>query len=331
MFNTLRTLTVLALTPALLVSVAQAKGKGPTYGDPEKVDADYAVQGEYTGEIDTDDGKAKFGIQIIALGQGKFAGVGYSGGLPGDGWDKGEKIQAESQIEDGVVVFTCDKGTATYKDGNVTIADTDGNALGTLKKVVRTSPTLGAKPPQEAVVLFDGTSLDHWEGGARMTEDGLLMEGVVSKDRFQSHTLHVEFRLPYQPEARGQGRGNSGLYVQGRYEIQMLDSFGLEGRDNECGGVYKVSAPSENMCFPPLTWQTYDVDFTAPKFDESGKQIANARMTVKHNGVVIHDDAELPRVTPGGRGGGAVGDPGPVYLQGHGNPVRYRNIWVLPK
>ena len=130
------------------------------------------------------------------------------------------------------------------------------------------------------------------------------------------------------PLARGQARGNSGLYVNGCYEVQMLDSFGLEGKDNECGGIYKVGAPAVNMCFPPLAWQTFDVDFTAAKYQD-GKKVKNARITVRHNGVVIHDDRELPAATPGGCG--KESEPGPIFLQNHGNPVRYRNIWAVKK
>jgi len=325
-----RTLTVTLAVLALLSSAVFAKPRGAVYDDPANVDADYAVQGEYSGEIKAEEGKAKLGVQIIAMGGGKFTAVAYPGGLPGDGWDKeAGKIQAQGENKDGTVVFECDKGGAIYRDGLLTVIDKDANSLGELEKVQRKSPTLGAKPPEGAVVLFDGSSLDHWKPGTKKTEDGLLMQGAHSEDTFQSHTLHLEFRLPYQPESRGQGRGNSGLYVQGRYEVQMLDSFGLEGKDNECGGIYKVSPPAVNMCFPPLTWQTYDIDLTAPKFD-GDKKVANARITVRHNGVVIHDDIELPRPTPGGRGGPEK-NPGPIYLQNHGNPVRYRNIWVVPK
>jgi hypothetical protein len=177
------------------------------------------------------------------------------------------------------------------------------------------------------VVVFDGSGLDGVEGG-RMTDDGLLMQGVRSKATFGDATLHIEFRLPYQPQDRGQARGNSGAYIQGAYEVQMLDSFGLEGLDNECGGIYKAAAPAVNMCLPPLAWQTYDIDFTAPRF-EDGKKVAKARMTVRHNGVVIHDNLEIPEGTPGGTNG--EGDAGPLFLQDHGNPVRYRNIWIVPK
>jgi hypothetical protein len=156
------------------------------------------------------------------------------------------------------------------------------------------------------------------------------MQGINSKSTFRDFTIHVEFRIPFEPTKRGQGRGNSGLYLQGRYEVQMLDSFGLEGRNNECGGIYGIKDPDVNMALPPLAWQTYDIDYTAAKFDAASKKIANARITVKHNGVVIHQDVELPKGTtaaPVKEGP----EPGPIHLQDHGNPVRYRNIWVVEK
>ncbi len=142
--------------------------------------------------------------------------------------------------------------------------------------------------------------------------------------------MHLEFKLPYMPAARGQARGNSGCYLQGRYEVQILDSFGLEGKNNECGGIYEIKDPDVNMCLPPLAWQTYDIDYTAARYDASGGKTANARITVSHNGVVIHDNVELPRATraaPVKEGP----EPGPIYLQDHGNPVRFRNIWVVEK
>ena len=225
------------------------------------------------------------------------------------------------------MVFENDKHRAILKEGAMELQTLDGKKIGSLERIHRKSPTLGAKPPKGAVVLFEGASTESFKPG-RMTEDHLLMEGAKSVKLFRDHRLHVEFRLPYKPTARGQGRGNSGLYLQGRYEVQMLDSFGLEGKSNECGGVYGIAPPRENMCFPPLTWQTYDVDFRAARF-EDGKKTKNAFMTVRHNGVVVHDNLDLPkRTTASPLKEGP--EPGFVYLQNHGNPVRYRNIWVLP-
>jgi hypothetical protein len=142
--------------------------------------------------------------------------------------------------------------------------------------------------------------------------------------------LHIEFLLPYIPKATGQGRGNSGVYLQGRYEVQVLDSFGLSGEHNECGGIYSIRKPDINACYPPLTWQTYDIDFTAAKFDSNGKKTANARIDVRHNGIVVHKDVEIPRITTAAPSREAP-SAGFIHLQNHGNPVRFRNIWIVAK
>lgn len=296
---------------------------------PEDAGPDFAVQGEYTGELESKDGKSKAGAQIIALGNGKFDLVLYIGGLPGAGWNRGDKREkASGETKDGATTFTTKDWAARIADGTLTITDPSGKTLGALKKTERKSPTLGAKPPEGANVLFDGTSADKFKNG-RVTKDGLLMVGTETKDKFGSHTLHVEFILPFMPSARGQGRGNSGVYIQGRHECQVLDSFGLEGENNECGGIYTVAKPIVNACLPPLAWQTYDIDYTAAKYDENGKKIENARATIKLNGILIHDNLDLKNGTPGKNAEG----PGPdvLYLQDHGNPVFFRNIWIVEK
>ena len=292
-------------------------------------DADYKMQGEYSGTVSAD-GELKFGLQVIALGDSKFTGVGYRGGLPGDGWDKSEPKRVENvKSVDGKLMFEAWDATVQVANGVATVL-VDGQSIGELSRLERKSSTLGKKPPQGAVVLFDGSSVDGWEHKgkpANMTDDGLLKQGAQSKKKFGDHKLHIEFLLPYMPKARGQGRGNSGLYLQGRYEVQMLDSFGLSGENNECGGIYSIKKPDENMCYPPMQWQTYDVEFHAAKFAD-GKKIEDAWMTVAHNGVVIHDKVKLPKKTtaaPNNEGP----EPGFVYLQNHGNEVRYRNIWAV--
>jgi SAM-dependent methyltransferase len=303
-------------------------GKGTTYADPQKVDADFAYQGEYQGELQVDGQAVKAGMQVVAQGEGNFLVVGYMGGLPGAGWDGQTPERAMAKVIEGQIKANGQQASAVIRDGVATIVDSDGQKLGTLTKIERTSPTLGQAPPANATVLFDGTSADAWEGG-RMTDDKLLLQGVTSKAKFGDQRLHIEFRLPYEPEDRGQERGNSGIYLQGRYEVQMLDSFGLEGRDNEAGGIYEIASPTVNMCYPPLSWQTYDIEFHAAKYDAQGKLESHPWMTVWHNGVKVQDQVQLPRATRAAPNSPGPED-GPIYLQDHGNPVVYRNIWVAP-
>ena len=333
----LLSLFVLSTTVGAFAADKDASASGTKKKEPRRVfispdDAgnEYPLQGEYSGTIKAGSGEIKLGVQVIALGDSKFRAVAYPGGLPGDGWKKELlKYQAEAQRDGDAIRFSLlGQGSGELTSSGITIKNGDGDVIGDIPKLHRKSPTLGKKPPKGAVVLFDGSSAEHFKGG-RMSDDKLLMEGATSKELFGSFKLHLEFRLPFKPFDRGQGRGNSGLYMQGRYETQILDSFGLEGKNNECGGVYSISAPSVNMCLPPLVWQTYDIDFTTAQYDDAGKKIENARMTVLLNGVKVHENLELPRGTtahPVKEGP----EPGPIYLQNHGNPVRFRNIWVLP-
>jgi hypothetical protein len=315
-----------------------ARAAHEAFTDPAKAGPDFLVQGEYAGEGKFGDETKKLGVQVIALGNHEFEAIGYHDGLPGDGWSRGDKtVKGKGKTNGDAVEFESDQGgKGIIKDGTLTIIDPSGNKCGELKKVDRQSPTLGAKPPEGAVVLFDGTSADAWRNG-KIVEGNLLWNGATSKQSFGDFTLHVEFRCPFMPAARGQARGNSGVYLQHRYEVQVLDSFGLEGQDDDCGGIYKIAKEKVNMSFPPLSWQTYDVDFTAARFDADGKKTANARTTIKHNGVVVHDDLELPKQTPGGINdekptSAATVLKGPIYLQDHGgDPVVFRNIWVVEK
>ena len=312
----------------LLLAAAScvAGEKPPAITDPAKAGPEFQIQGEYQAVVPDDGVPVKHGVQIIALGNGKFEAVHYVGGLPGDGWDKTEPQRIPGAMKDGAAEFVSGEITGRAADGEIRVVA--GNNTVIFKKVERASPTLGAKPPAGAVVLFDGTSADAFQGG-RMTDDGLLMEGATSKQRFGSFHLHLEFRTPFMPTARGQGRGNSGVYCQGRYEIQVLDSFGLKGENNECGGIYGVAKPLVNACLPPLSWQTYDIDFTAAQW-KNGQKASNARITVRHNGILIHDNVEVPKTTTAA----PVGDgpeTGPIFLQNHGNPVRFRNIWLVEK
>lgn len=309
----------------LFAGLLFAADGNPAYTNPADAGPDFPFQGEYGGKL----GERMWGVQVVALGEGKFDVVGYQGGLPGEGWQRGGDVKpGKGELKDGTVEVTGDTWQAKIKDGVMSISHGD-HKVGELKKVERKSPTLGAAPPQGAIVLFDGSSPDHFEKGELVEGKLLGATNCVTKEKFGDHSLHIEFRTPFMPKSRGQARGNSGVYVNGRYEVQVLDSFGLEGVDNECGGIYKQARPDVNMCLPPLAWQTYDIDFIAAKYDAAGKKASNARITVKHNGVVIHNDRELTAGTPGYRPEGPerLG----LFLQNHGNPVAFRNIWAIEK
>src|SRR5262245_60325442 len=196
-------------------------------------------------------------------------------------------------------------------------------------------------PPKGATILFDGKSLDNWTALDGKTKapwkllDGGIMEvkqggNIITKDKFDgAFKLHVEFRVPYLPTKKGQERGNSGVYVQGRYEVQVLDSYGLESKNNDCGAIYEVAAPLVNACKAPTVWQSYDIEFHSPKC-ENGKKVEPARVTVYHNGVKIHDDVRITKDNTTAGLGGDPCTPGPILMQDHGNPVQFRNIWLLP-
>jgi Domain of Unknown Function (DUF1080) len=344
-------LTVGALT---FLYLQAAPGKGGVWTDPadSTLPASFKVQGEYASEGD------KIGVQVIALGGDALQAVVYPGGLPGAGWDGKEKSLMQGTIDGTKAKLEPATGKRKYlaqKPNEFSATDkfppvgqkeysatTDGEAMslqtekGTtvqLKKVTRQSPTMGAKPPEGAIILFDGTDISAWNGGRLDKETKFLNtdgHDITSKQKFNNYTAHVEFLLPYKPEGRGQGRGNSGFYQVQHYEVQILDSFGLDGKNNECAGVYTKAAPKVNMCLPPLVWQTYDAEFTNAVRDESGKKVKNARLTLKHNGVVVHDDIEITGPT-GGHRGDPEGTPGPILLQGHGNPLQFRNVWVVEK
>ncbi|MEQ9409439.1 MAG: DUF1080 domain-containing protein [Fuerstiella sp.] len=329
----MRTVLLTIVTVALTASLPAQDNK-KAFLDPIEAGRDFDIQGEYAGTVGEGDNAVRVGIQVIADGDGKFRSVGFVGGLPGDGWDGSpeKRIPGSGQMEGDVCILKADNpdsdGRAEIKEGNLTLYTGDNVRIAEFNKVRRQSPTLGKTPPEGAVVLFDGSNADQFKDG-RMSEDKLLMEGCTSHRKFQSYQLHMEFMLSFMPYARGQGRSNSGVYNQGRYEVQILDSFGLEGKHNECGGIYTIEDPYVNMCFPPLSWQTYDIEYHAATFDDAGKKTADAWMTVRHNGVVVHEKTKLDHSTtasPLKEGP----EPGPIFLQNHGNPVRFRNIWVLP-
>ncbi len=311
------------LIAAALPAWAQDKSQQAVV-DSTKADADFLLQGEYAGPASA---SSTQGLQLVALGDGKFQGMLYAKGLPGESWDGKTRLALTGETVGGKLQLSGTNFRGVVEGGAIQ-ADLDGVKF-TLKKVDRQSPTLGAKPPQGAVVLFDGTNLDGWDQG-KLVEGNLLGVGTRTKQKFKDYTLHLEFRTPYMPHARGQGRGNSGLYLNDQYEFQILDSFGLSGENNECGGYYSFAKPKLNMCLPPLTWQTYDVDFTMARYDASKNKLKPATATIRLNGVIVHEKYEIPKFN----GGGGQADeslPGSIYVQDHGNPVHFRNIWIVER
>lgn len=315
-------LTTLASQPFL----PSAQAADPAVTSVAQADEDFAVQGEYLGSTRNACGRCEaVGLQVIAMGKGEFQAVEYRGGLPGYGWPMGgERIKYQGQRDGQAIQLASEGRKLTLSDGRASIASGEW-AVGQAAKVMRQSPTLGAPAPCNATVLFDGTNADLWKDGK--LDGALLKEGTETKEGYGDFQLHLEFMLPYMPTARGQGRANSGVYIQSRYEVQVLDSFGLDGIENECGSLYRQRKPDLNMCLPPLQWQTYDIWFFGPRFDSEGKKQQNARITVLQNGVAVQNNVDIIAKT----GGGAQEGPQHLVtkLQNHGNPVRFRNIWLV--
>jgi len=193
--------------------------------------------------------------------------------------------------------------------------------------------------PADAIILFDGKDFSQWVKRADRSaptewkvENGYVevvprTGDVCTKELFFDCQVHVEFWLPLMADCKGQARANSGVYLQGRYELQVLDSYGLDSQDNDCGSIYKLAAPLVNASRPPEQWQTYDIFFIARRFNEHVVKTKNARISVIQNGVWIHHDLEVPGPT-GAEIDQNFAEPGPLLLQDHGNLVRYRNIWA---
>ena len=218
------------------------------------------------------------------------------------------------------------------QDGHLSVRSAYGQHF-ELDKVVRKSPNEGLKPPAGAIVLLpykkdtkpdmSAWTNQNWkalDSGAMQVNKGTN----ATKERFGDiKHFHIEFKLPLEPRNHGQGRANSGVYFCGTYEVQVLDSFGLVHTSGDCGGLYNLKRADFNASLPPETWQTYDIEFRAPRLNSDGSVAEHARITVRHNGARIHNNVEIPRPED------QVRATGPIQLQDHGHPIQYRNIWLV--
>lgn len=326
-------ITSLSLTACGVCLVAAVWGADSKPGSPAAVtraseaDADFAIQGEYSGIIVWNGCCQNVGLQVVAFGGGEFQALLYPGGLPGNGYCGATKATLKgTRTADGVVLIGEALQVRLQPGFAGAVTSPQGGHLGYLQPMHRYSLTTGARPPANARVLFNGSDTGLLKD-AKISEEGLLQIGAETKDPVADFRLHAEFKTPYMPTARGQARGNSGFYIQRRYEVQVLDSFGMEPAVNEAASLYKFKAPDLNLSFPPLSWQTYDIDFTAARFDASGNKTSKARITVRHNGVVVQNNVALENKTGGGRPEGP--EPLPILFQNHGNPVEFRNVWLV--
>jgi len=288
----------------IFTPLAWAKKPANTWIDPVKAATEHP-KFQFIGEYS--DAQETVFHQVTLLKTDDYLVSTYKAGLPGRGWDKSP---VDSRVLD------------------------QGELDSLLKSAVRieyVSPTMGMTAPETAVTMPTGFT---------NVEDGILWAGGRTVDSFGSFKMHLEFRLPFKPmrNPSNQDKGNSGIYIYNNYEIQVLDTFALDysaenfpiktesAKKQWCGCFYKSIMADVNATLPALTWQTYDIDFTAPVF-EDGKKVTNARITVLHNGIKIHDDVELKNGTGNGGKRKQLAR-GPIYFQDHENPTAFRNIWI---
>lgn len=319
----------------------------------EAIETADRFMGDWQGNFKASDAtKSPLVAQVIALGGGKY----QANLLTAFDRDVAPTAVLQGQLEGATVRFTEPTEQGNKWQGTIEGGEFTGSSHGpkpgsfVMHKVFRPSSRLGAKPPTGAIVLFDGKNLDQWE--AAVADEGVwvhrlsvpverqwkLVNGamevtprggsLITKRKFNDVKLHLEFRTPFMPEARGQRRSNSGVFLQGRYEVQVLDSYGLKPAHDECGGIYSIEPPILNMCAPPMQWQSYDITFRAPRFDSTGEKTKDARLTVLLNGIKVQDNTKVPEPAPAALNRN-VTEPGGIMLQHHGNPAQFRNIWVV--
>lgn len=324
---------------------------------------DFALQGEYVGTVDGQ--QAGLHLITLGNGQFQFVlypgglpGDGWRVGtirMFGSGRAEGDEIVLTTErilsidtvypVQDTIETTRYRFHIEPLKDGELSGPQCalERSIRGVIpllsfKKVYRQSPTLGLAPPKDAYVIFDGTHTNEFmttppEGPVRVNRkrlDGVTFwAGVTTKPEDQwwqrPMTFHVEFLNTYRPNSRGQARSNSGVFIGETYEIQILDSFGLESNLWDCGALYSSKAVDVNVCYPPLVWQTFDINLTPPKF-QNGEKITNSFWTVKFNGVIVHDRYEMIQKTPAYKE--EIPEPRGTYFQPHENRVQFRNVWV---
>jgi hypothetical protein len=304
------------LVPALFAALASA---APLEPGPI-TDPDFALQGEYLGTVHTDgsDVGAPLGAQVIAQGEGAFNIVFFPGGLPGAG------AQGPGHLAQGTRV-----GTDLRLDDPVYAGDISGDTLAgfagpgapfTLVKRTRLSPTLGLRPPPGATVLSGAGGTDAWTNAALDAEGNLtpLQREARTVRKFADFSLHLEFRMPFLPAAIGPARGNSGVrFLDDDFfysEIQLLDSFGSDTGSEECGGIEGKYAGRVMAAFPPLAWQTMDIQVSTPP-DTAGE----GALTVWQNGILIHSRRIIP----------VLGSQVHVALQSLDSSGAFRNVWLV--
>ena len=308
---------------------AQARLPRIVMTEPPADDHDYGLMGEFVGVIAIgDDEFQPLGLQLRPLGPGNFEALQFLGGLPGQEGFSDNILPLIGRRYEDYLTLSGGPWVIVVERTHCLILDRQGKLLGRLERIERGSPTMGARPPAGAIVLFDGSGTEQFTR-ARMTEDGLLMAGADIHPMFQDFNMHLEFRLPYMPNSDDQARGNSGCYLLSRYEVQILDSFAQLPKFNGASSLYRTKAPDLNLSYPPLVWQTYDISFTAPRWAADGTKLRNARITVWHNGVKTQDDFEIPNKT----GAGREEEPTllPIRLQDHRDPVLFRNLWIIDR
>ncbi len=335
MKSSIRTVLVatLSLCGSAFVGHAQPYGAGDPW------------MGVYEGTWTAHEGRGRFTSQIRALGDGGYDGfllldrdgktvsiVKFAGAMQ-EG-DAAVSLKGAASGKDTTTRIEANGRLAKQKDDAVLSGRFDGAFdAGEFqgKKIVRKPPTLGAKPPAKAVVLFDGKETNKWQNfHFRLMGDGSMQVqkgNMETQEKMSDFELHLEFRTPFMPKSQGQARGNSGVYLQSIYEVQVLDSFGLYPLAiNDCGSIYGVKAAEGNACLPPMEWQTYDITYE----NGDGTAASPPTITVLHNGVKTIDAAKVPADKVGKGGGGGSSSGGFLMLQDHGNPVQYRNIWARP-